>query len=241
MDVIIMGSTGGIGKCVFKYVLHSPKVEKVYCQYRSKEKFLDLAHRNDSGMMSEKLVNPDDGKAGHILQKLYAHPSRETVCIYTAFCINPLKRVGTYRQEEIEDNISSNVLDFVSFVNALVRYKRDCGTQLRIINIDSGAAYKPLESWGLYCAGKAYVNMFLKTVQLENPDMKIVSYEPGVVDTPMQEQIRNTEEEVFGQAAVFREYHEKGLLRSPDVIAEDIVKRFVESWETAEFTGGYGR
>lgn len=241
MDVIITGATGGIGSRVLKYTLNSPKVEKVYCQYRSREKFLGLADQENFDNISRKLANTEGGKTEHILRELYKYTPRDIACVYTAFSINPIKRVGSCTQEEIEGNISSNVLELVSFVNSLVRYKQEYGALLRFINIDSGAAYKPLEGWGLYCAAKAYVNMFLRTAQIENPEMKIVSYEPGVVDTPMQEQIRQTDENVFGQVALFREYYENGQLRSPDAIAEDIVRRFVENWDTVDFMGGYGR
>lgn len=241
MDVIITGSTGGIGSCILKHTLASQEVEKIYCQYRNREKFLALAGQENFINLFQKLVNTENGNIEHILQELYQHTPRDIACICTSFSITPIKRVGTYTWGEVQDNISANVLDMVSFVNSVLRYRQDCGSSLRIINIDSGAAYKPLEGWALYCAAKAYTNMFLKTVQLENPEVKVVSYEPGVVDTPMQEQIREVDESVFDQVSIFREYHENGQLRSPDIIAEDIVRRFVEDWNTTGFTGGYGR
>lgn len=52
----------------------------------------------------------------------------------------------------------------------------------KVLCIDSRAVYKLIEGWGLYCASKACVSMFLQTVHLENPDIKILLYEPGVVD-----------------------------------------------------------
>lgn len=241
MDMIITGSTGGIGHCIVKNALRSPEVSNVYCQYRDKKKFLALMGDEVLQIESEKPESFCEGDTTNILKQLYKNPSQEIVCICTAFSIIPIKSVGNYLSEEIKENISVNIIDMVLFINALVHYYHQYQSQLRIVNIDSGAAYKPLEGWGLYSASKAYVNMFLRTIQLENPGMKIVSYEPGVVDTPMQEEIRRTDKKVFGQVDIFKEYYDKGKLHSPDLIAKDIIHRFVENWDATDFTGGFGR
>lgn len=61
-----------------------------------------------------------------------------------------------------------------------------------IINLSSGAAFRPLEGWSAYCSTKAGLAMFTRSVDLEYGSAGIVSigFSPGVVDTDMQGKIR---------------------------------------------------
>lgn len=239
MDVIITGATGGIGSCLVKQAEENKNIGTIYCQYRNQKKFDELFGENPLNIIAEKHGAVYEGEGSYLIQELYKKRPESIACIFTAFTINPIKRVGTYLPKEIAENIHTNILDIIIFTNWLIEYKKICSAQLRLINIDSGAAYRPLEGWGLYSASKAYINMFFQTVQLENPDVKIVSYEPGVVDTPMQDTIRKVEETVFNQVNLFKEYFEKKMLHKPDAIAEDILKRFIENWDGRNFREEY--
>jgi NAD(P)-dependent dehydrogenase (short-subunit alcohol dehydrogenase family) len=61
-----------------------------------------------------------------------------------------------------------------------------------VINVSSGAAHRPLEGWGAYCAGKAGLAMLTEAIALECADAGIRAFglAPGVVDTDMQATIR---------------------------------------------------
>lgn len=241
MEIIITGSTGGIGQCLVKRAIASHNIERIYCQYRNRKKFVDLFGNGNSKLVAEEYDTLYQEKTSHILKELYKNKPKNVACVYTAFSISPIKKIGTYSLDEIKDNIDLNIRDIVFLTNCLVQFSKECKSQLKLIHFDSGAAYKPLDGWGMYCASKAYLNMFFQTVQLENPEVKIVSYEPGVVNTPMQEKIREVEPEVFAQVQTFREYQKKGILRDPDMVAEDVMKRFVVSWEGKNFQEGYGK
>lgn len=236
MDIIITGATGGIGSRIANHAVGSRKIERIYCIYRNEEKLNRWPYANHPKVFPIRHDAACQEEAVQLAQALDKTKPDDIAYVHTAFCIAPMKRAGTYLAEEVRENIAANVMDMVFLVNRLIAYKRASNkAQLRIINIDSGAAYKPLEGWGLYSAAKAYTNMFLESVQLENPDVKAVSYEPGVVDTRMQEEIRKTDSHVFGQVGLFREYYDNGTLRSPDAVAGDIFARFVEGWDGANF------
>lgn len=241
MEVIITGSTGGIGQCLVKRAIASHNIERIYCQYRNQKKFVDLFGNGNPKIVAEEYDTLYQEEASRILQELYKNNPKNVACVYTAYSISPIKKIGTCSLDEIKDNIDLNIRDIVFLTNRLIQFSKECKSQLKLIHFDSGAAYKPLDGWGMYCASKAYLNMFFRTVQFENPEVKIVSYEPGVVDTPMQEKIRKVEPEVFAQVHAFREYYAKGVLRDPDSVAEDVMKRFVESWEGKNFQEGYGK
>ena len=61
-----------------------------------------------------------------------------------------------------------------------------------IVNISSGAASNPMEGWSAYCASKAALAMFTRSIAHEYGSAGILAYgfRPGVVDTGMQAEIR---------------------------------------------------
>lgn len=239
MIMIVTGSTGGIGSCLVKKALQSHKIEKIYCLYRNESKFHDQGYADNPKIVPVRHDASEPEGVVQFMQDLDKIHCESVVCIHTAFCIEPILRVGTYLPEDIKKNTAVNIMDMVFLMNGLLQLIHTRAIKLKIINIDSGAADKPLEGWGMYCASKAYTNMFLKTVQMENHGVKIVSYEPGVVDTPMQKEIRNTDNLICGQAEIFRSYYDKGMLRSPDAVAQDIFERFIEGWNAKHFREGY--
>ena len=43
------------------------------------------------------------------------------------------------------------------------------------MNISSGAALRPIESWGTYCQSKAAIDMLTKIINEEHPNIKAYS------------------------------------------------------------------
>lgn len=54
-----------------------------------------------------------------------------------------------------------------------------------IVNITSKAAIAPFKSFGFYCAGKAAREMFFRVLAEESPDVLVLNYSPGPVETDM--------------------------------------------------------
>ena len=87
-----------------------------------------------------------------------------------------------------------------------------------LVNISSGAAKRAIPSWSSYCASKAALNMLTETFVEEekergnNPKVYIVA--PGVIDTGMQEAIRNTSPELFSNRDRFVNLKENNELFS---------------------------
>jgi benzil reductase ((S)-benzoin forming) len=92
-----------------------------------------------------------------------------------------------------------------------------------IINISSGAAKRPVPSWGAYCATKAGMDIFAETLNEEIKELgkstKIFNVAPGVVDTGMQEVIRSSGEKNFSSYQNFVDLKENNELRSPEEVA----------------------
>jgi benzil reductase ((S)-benzoin forming) len=98
----------------------------------------------------------------------------------------------------------------------------------RIINISSGAATTPYTGWGCYCSAKAGVEMLTRCAAAEqtstqNP-AKICAVAPGVVDTGMQRQVRDTSDAFFPRRAKFVRLYTAGALAPPLSVARRLLE-----------------
>lgn len=96
--------------------------------------------------------------------------------------------------------------------------------ELVILNVSSGAAVNPIDGWSIYCASKAGLDHFSRTVAVEMKEaglehVHIFSIAPGIVDTAMQTKIRNASELDFSKLQQFRNYKETGQLLDPRLVA----------------------
>jgi NAD(P)-dependent dehydrogenase (short-subunit alcohol dehydrogenase family) len=118
-------------------------------------------------------------------------------------------------------------------------------TPLRIVNVSSGAAVQAFPGLSDYCASKAALRMAgmvaaaeldsaLRTAA-ERPDTAILSYEPGTVDTAMQEEARSRSLDENPWGRLFRDFHASGALVAPAVPAREIVD-FLERDGHSRFT-----
>lgn len=101
---------------------------------------------------------------------------------------------------------------------------------LRIVNVSSGAAVRGMPGMVEYCSSKAALRLASMCVAEElqsaerpggpRPDAAVVSYAPGVVDTPMQEEAR-APGRLWNQ--LFVDMHAEGQLQPPGLPAAEIV------------------
>src|SRR5690348_8299015 len=85
------------------------------------------------------------------------------------------------------------------------------GVPLRIVNVSSGAAVRGVAGLGGYGASKAALRMagMVFAAEVEAPtgrprrDIRVLSYEPGTVDTPMQLNARTSSRDVLPSVDLF--------------------------------------
>lgn len=100
---------------------------------------------------------------------------------------------------------------------------------VRVVNVSSGAAVRPFPGLAAYCAAKAGLHLGGASVAAEDaPNLHILSYQPGVVDTEMQLATRSQSLDEFPWGTTFRQYHAEGRLVAPERPAAEIVE-FLEA------------
>ena len=92
----------------------------------------------------------------------------------------------------------------------------------RVVNISSGAAHQGIPGWGMYCTSKAALFMLgqLLKDELAQRNIWFGSVRPGIVDTPMQAEIRALEPENFPMVEQFRQYKATGALVTSELVAQ---------------------
>lgn len=110
----------------------------------------------------------------------------------------------------------------------VARHCHGLGRPLRIAHISSGAGRNAYGGWSVYGAGKAALDHHARGVALDAAqagadDCRVVSIAPGVVDTPMQAEIRGGQEADFPMKARFVTLQAEGALSPPEGAARQVL------------------
>jgi NAD(P)-dependent dehydrogenase (short-subunit alcohol dehydrogenase family) len=156
-------------------------------------------------------------------QRIEADDPELVVFIHSAGTLTPLgsaDRVDTeqYTRNVLLNSAAAQVLGH-SFLSALSG--RDC--EQHLIRVSSGAASRPHEGESSYCAGKAAIDQWVRTVGLEqrrrDPSCRVISVSPGSVDTAMQAELRAASSVEVPVSSRFREMQALGRLAKPETVA----------------------
>lgn len=92
----------------------------------------------------------------------------------------------------------------------------------QVCMVSSGASDSAYAGWSAYTAGKAGLEQWVRTVgaeQAERGGVEVSAIAPGVVETGMQESIRDTDARDQPSVQRFRQLHEQGQLEDPAGVA----------------------
>ena len=155
----------------------------------------------------------------------------KAVLINNAGMIGEVKRNGSLKNGIINDTFTVNTIAPAILCNEFLRTLIPSKISGLILNISSGAASHPIASWSAYCASKSALDMYSKVLQEELNEqninhIKVHSFYPGIIDTPMQEYIRSSNENDFSSKNRFVLYKKEGNLTSPELTAQKILGIF---------------
>lgn len=110
---------------------------------------------------------------------------------------------------------------------AFLRAGAALGVPRRVLNISSGLGRHAMGGSAVYCATKAGMDHYTRSVALEEarlPDgARICSLAPGIIDTDMQVQLRGGNPAAFPEQARFADYKSEGRLDSPEAAAAKVL------------------
>lgn len=135
-----------------------------------------------------------------------------------AAVITPIGRIGTLDENAIRKNLNVNLVSQIELINFLASRFKD----MIIVNLTSGTANNPIDGWSLYSTGKAAMISFLRSLSKESDKIKVLNIDPGVMDTKMQEEIRESK---FKDVEVFKEFSTSNRLKKTEEVVSTIIKK----------------
>ncbi|MFT5858980.1 MAG: benzil reductase ((S)-benzoin forming) [Flavobacteriaceae bacterium] len=209
--IIITGVSRGLGKAIAEHYL----AEGHYVLGIGRSS--DIQHASFSFKQCD-LSNLEQVK--ELKFDVFAGP---ITLINNAGIIGEIKRLSDQASLDIDEVMTVNVSAVAILTNLVYQHSLD-KDKFTLVNISSGAANRAIPSWAIYCASKAALNMLTETFYLEEKEQgrEISAYavSPGVIDTGMQVQIRETRKEDFSSVDNFIKMKENDELFSPEEAAK---------------------
>ncbi|MGB3182735.1 MAG: SDR family NAD(P)-dependent oxidoreductase [Cyclobacteriaceae bacterium] len=218
----ITGTSQGLGKALATQALD--KGAKVHGLSRSqpfeKEGYThfvyDLSDLDNLEAMADKFFAVE-GKPDRV------------VLINNAGTLGDVSYIGDWQANDIARTVAVNLTAPAVLMNAFVKtFGKMKATEKVVINISSGAAKKPYDGWSVYCTTKAGLEMYTKVLaaEMKKRDMTrfhIWSVAPGVVDTGMQDRLRESNPAHFSNLDRFLDLKKEGRLTPPEESAGKIL------------------
>lgn len=135
--------------------------------------------------------------------------------IHNAGIINPIAPLGNISEKDWRLCMTTN-LDAPLFLSQALMSKLKNG---RVLHIGSNAAYFPVVGWTAYCVSKAALSMLTKSWQLESNSIAVASVMPGIIDTDMQREIRDSQYMDAQKKEFFHRLKKENKLLQPEVVA----------------------
>lgn len=150
------------------------------------------------------------------------------VLVNNAVAISEIMHFGKVSNDVIIKDYNISIVAPGILCNNFLKTYQDYSCKRLIVNISSGAAVKPIESWGTYCSSKAALLMLSEVIDVEqklnhkNNPVHVFSVAPGIVDTDAQVNIRKTKKENFSMVDRFIEFKETNQLSKPGDVARQL-------------------
>ncbi|MCE3296688.1 MAG: hypothetical protein K0R65_2402 [Crocinitomicaceae bacterium] len=150
----------------------------------------------------------------------------EVLLINNAGVLSPVQRVSDQEQDYSKGIFQVNTIAPIQLMRKFLRECEKEGSELTILNISSGAGRRAIPSWANYCASKAALDLFSETLQFEEREKgkrtRVYSLAPGVINTGMQETIRESKPADFSSLETFQQLFENDELQSAEETARKI-------------------
>lgn len=156
----------------------------------------------------------DMGQVDHLLILTLRAFGGVDILVNNAALAYPLGKVWETSAAAWQKSIAVNVVGPYLCARAVLPHLLEKG-QGRIINVSSGAAASNGIGTSAYNTSKAALERFSSTLaaETEGSGVVVTTFRPGIVDTTMQAQIRETPTHLFPRVSTWQSWHERGQLR----------------------------
>ncbi|WP_442602986.1 (S)-benzoin forming benzil reductase [Paenibacillus sp. KN14-4R] len=229
--IILTGTSRGLGEA-FAQQLLAPN-RHIICISRHKNMKL-IALASEAGVKLDNLefdltaTEHIDALTARIFAKVKLSELTAAYLINNAGTLHPMAPLNKCDSESIDQNIKINLIAPMLLTTNFIKWAEKSPIDKRVLNISSGAGKKPYHGWSAYCTAKAGLDHFTRCAAMEQSEaqhpVRLASVSPGVIDTGMQEQIRQTSAENFKQVQRFIDLKQSGDLLTAEAAASRLIE-----------------
>ncbi|MFC4403149.1 SDR family NAD(P)-dependent oxidoreductase [Gracilibacillus xinjiangensis] len=166
-----------------------------------------------------------------IIEDLKEKPIDSLLLVQNAAMVTPVEQAGKQDSQKLIDHVHVNLLSPMIVTNLWLDAWRG-HLPLVIANVTSGAANRSVYGWNAYGSTKAGLDRYTDTVAVEQRELgtgnKIFLFDPSIMDTEMQSEIRSADATQFVDVDKFKAYKTNNSLRNTDVVAKVLVDRLLD-------------
>ena len=199
----------------------------------------DPALSSDETVLAERVDVRDAEALEKFTERVVARFGGIDLWINNAGVLDPIGPVRDLAVDAFREHLDTNLVGVFVGSRSFVRHRRSCGGGGVLINISSGAAWSAYAGWSAYCAAKAGVERFTECVQEEEAEsgLRVFSVAPGVIDTAMQEAIRDCDADRFPAVARFHELKRDDAFNTPGFVAAHLLRIAFDPDSIASYEG----
>lgn len=217
----ITGVSKGLGKSTAAFFLES-QINVIGVSRTDNKELVKIAEENnyscDLGKRSDVRTMLDA-----VLKQIDHYGASVIYIVNNAATIEPIDPLFKVNDDELQNHFTVNVITPMVILNTFIKHYRAERGMIIGVNVTSGAANRPIFGWSAYGSSKASIDAYTKTAALEEESLrsgnKIIGFNPGVMDTKMQEYIRSQDEQSFQDVEIFKSLKKNKILKDTDIIA----------------------
>lgn len=215
--VVVVGASRGLGAATARIVSESGA--KLVINARSEDILSPIAEelkrqRGNVRPVVGDIKQPEVCK--EIIKQAIASFGRIDSLVNCASDVRPIAKIAESDIQKWTDNWTVNILAATQLAREALPFLRE--STGRCVLVSSGLSKSPTPGLGAYCIAKAALNQLIRVIAKEERNITALAFDPGIIDTPMQEIIR--EDGAIGMPAqthaLFIGYYKKGQLLSPE-------------------------
>lgn len=181
-SVLVTGTSAGIGEQIALYLLKQEGIKVIGVARRNAPASIATHanyHHIQGDLTCESVIQQIKREVGNTLHG----------AVFNASILEGVAKLESMDLDAFKRVFEVNLFSVLNLTKALIPALRSAHG--RAIYVSSGASQYGYQAWGAYGASKAAINHVVLTLASEEPEIVALSVAPGVVDTPMQEDIRN--------------------------------------------------
>jgi benzil reductase ((S)-benzoin forming) len=233
---IITGSSKGLGESIAKLFLESGV--HVVGLSRSNNDYLSTIAKENNTLFKHIPCNLEEIElleevCEEIADTVFSEETNAIYLVNNAGVVEPIKQSMHIQPNELKSHVHVNTIAPMVLTNYFLSKATEKEVPLVSAIVTSGAAESPMYGWSAYCTTKASMNMYTKTVALEQEELKtnhkIIAFSPGIMDTEMQKKIRSSTKSEFLKLETFQGYKENNLLKDTELVGGVLIDILVDA------------